>query len=416
MPSKQSLNQIRSLTLALFASGTLNLLLIAFIFYWALTDRPPTPYCEVTSSQQKEIRAIATSPSNAHVIKSFNALPYELLLSKLKRKGLVEDGFTERDLALAVLVTYYDFDLEKALGNRSGAISKRLMSLDQGKESVQVFPGLKDGDFESIVSYVETEKWPFKSKGLFQFLKKEPYRDDPTLKEAFHLTKEYQLVETLFKGQPIEKETLVPLIAEGDYLTLAALCERIRKKAEPIPELRQRFLLSLIQNGSKSASETLLRTDYEFSQKRLSDPTVEKIITQLDATDPIFLRYLTSVAASPRSDSVKNLAIKKYEEVAGKKWEPLVSRSAPAPKPLPVQPKVAAFKPEKPAPKPLIAQAKPVKDALYIVRDGDTLWKIAKKYNISADRLRAYNRLKSDALKPGSALKIPDSSSSFSNK
>lgn len=407
MSSKQNLKQIRSLTLALFFSGTVNLLLVAFIFFWAITDRPPTPYCEVITTQQKQTRVIASSPSNTHVIKAFNALPYELLITKLKKKALVEDGFTERDLSLAVLVTYYDFDIEKALGHRAGSVSKRLMSLDQGKESVQVFPGLTEEDFEAISTYMETEKWPFKSRGLFQFLKKEAYADDPSLKEAFSLTKEYQLVESLFKGLSVDKEAINSLIAEGDYLSLSALCERIRKKVEPVAELRQRFLLPLIQNGSKLAAETLLRTDYEFSLKRLSDSTVEKIVAVLEASDPESLRYLTSIAASPRSDAIKNQAIKKYEFLAGKKWEPLVSRSTPAPKPLPVQPKIAAFKPEKPVPKPLIAQAKPVKDSLYIVQDGDTLWKIAKKYKISADRLRAYNRLKSDSLKPGTPLKIP---------
>lgn len=407
MSSKQNLKQIRSLTLALFASGTVNLLLVAFIFFWALTDRPPTPYCEVVSSQPKEIRAIASSPSNAHVIKAFNALPYELLLGKLKKKAWVEDGFTERDLALAVLVTYYDFDIEKALGHRLGSVSKRLMSLDQGKETVQVFPGLTEEDYEAILTYMETEKWPFKSKGLFQFLKKDAYKNDPSLKEAFSLTKESQLVETLFKGLLVDKDTISTLIAEGDYLSLSALCERIRKKTESAAELRQRFLLPLVQNGSRLAADTLLRTDYEFALKRLSDPSVEKIVALLDGTDSETLRYLTSIAASPRSDSVKTQAAKKYEVLSGKKWEPLVSRTAPTPKPLPVQPKIAAFKQEKPAPKPLIAQAKPIKDALYIVQDGDTLWKIAKKYKISADRLRAYNRLKSDALKPGTPLKIP---------
>lgn len=409
MSSKHSLNQIRSLTLTLFASGTLNVLLIAFIFFWALTDRPPTPYCEVISNQQQEARVIATSPSNAQVIKAFNALPYELLVSKLKKKALVEDGFTERDLALAVLVTYYDFDIEKALGGRSSSLPKRLMTLDQGKESVQVFPGLKESDHEAIIGYIETEKWPFKSKGLFQFLKKEPFKDDPSLKEAFALTKEFQWVEALFKGSSMDKDLLTSLIAEMDYPSLLSLTERIRKNAEPIGELRQRFLLSLIQNGSKDAAAIVLRTDYDFSLKRLSDPTVEKIVSSLEVSEPVALRYLTSIATSPRSDGVKTQAIKKYEALSGKKWEPLVSREPPTPKPLPVQPKITSFKPEKQPPKPLIAQAKPLKDALYIVQDGDTLWKIAKKYKISPDRLRAYNRLKTDTLKPGSALKIPDS-------
>jgi LysM repeat protein len=43
----------------------------------------------------------------------------------------------------------------------------------------------------------------------------------------------------------------------------------------------------------------------------------------------------------------------------------------------------------------------------YIVQEGDSLWKISKKFNVNIDRLRAYNQLDSDALKPGKSLRIP---------
>ena len=44
----------------------------------------------------------------------------------------------------------------------------------------------------------------------------------------------------------------------------------------------------------------------------------------------------------------------------------------------------------------------------YTVREGDSLYKIAKKYpGVSADNIKAANGLKSDNIRPGQKLKIP---------
>ena len=46
-------------------------------------------------------------------------------------------------------------------------------------------------------------------------------------------------------------------------------------------------------------------------------------------------------------------------------------------------------------------------DRVHVVQEGDNLWKIARFYKIDVDLIRQSNKLKSDALKPGSLLKIP---------
>jgi membrane-bound lytic murein transglycosylase D len=44
----------------------------------------------------------------------------------------------------------------------------------------------------------------------------------------------------------------------------------------------------------------------------------------------------------------------------------------------------------------------------YKVRQGDTLYGIAKKYSgVSADNIKSHNKLASNSLKPGMVLKIP---------
>ena len=46
-------------------------------------------------------------------------------------------------------------------------------------------------------------------------------------------------------------------------------------------------------------------------------------------------------------------------------------------------------------------------DGYYIVKSGDSLWSISKKYGISVDQLKAENNLKSNTLSIGQYLKIP---------
>jgi len=45
----------------------------------------------------------------------------------------------------------------------------------------------------------------------------------------------------------------------------------------------------------------------------------------------------------------------------------------------------------------------------YVVKKGDTLYGIANKYNVSVDNLKSYNNLSTDSLSIGQKIKIPDS-------
>lgn len=55
-------------------------------------------------------------------------------------------------------------------------------------------------------------------------------------------------------------------------------------------------------------------------------------------------------------------------------------------------------------------------DNVYIVKSGDTLWSIAKKYGISVNELKELNNLISDILKPGDVLKIKNSNNKYTVK
>ena len=55
-------------------------------------------------------------------------------------------------------------------------------------------------------------------------------------------------------------------------------------------------------------------------------------------------------------------------------------------------------------------------DTIYIVKSGDSLWSIAKKYNTTVNNLKSINNLTSDKLSIGQQLLINDSNNENSNK
>ena len=61
-----------------------------------------------------------------------------------------------------------------------------------------------------------------------------------------------------------------------------------------------------------------------------------------------------------------------------------------------------------PIPKKIVSEtSKPVKYRIYTVKKGDTLIKIAKKFNVSVKEIKKINRLKSNNIRIGQKLKIP---------
>jgi D-gamma-glutamyl-meso-diaminopimelic acid endopeptidase CwlS len=52
-------------------------------------------------------------------------------------------------------------------------------------------------------------------------------------------------------------------------------------------------------------------------------------------------------------------------------------------------------------------QATPEAEVHYVVKEGDSLWKIAREQGSSVSRIREANGLTGDVIRPGQVLKIP---------
>ena len=419
------LKQIKRLSWALFISGAFNIVLCAAFFYWEAMDRPPTPYCELKPAARKERQTpLAIDHSNNEVIRAFRKYPMEQLVSRLSNTQLVENGYTQRDLALASLVAFHHFDLAKALPGQEQILEKRSIAYGRFRSGIvatlTVYPGLSDEQFQSIIHYANTERWPLTPEGIFLLVEKSGDQADPSLMDTFFLTPEFLAVETLFNRSevPVDKIDLLRIVSIGGWERLAAFTEQQRIAQDLSSARRQRFLLDYIALGSSPAAYVLLRTDGDFAAKKLEDRQVMSLLLLLTEKTSEAYKFALEVLASPRSNGVLRQAAERLYYFAGEsspekfqlqqalqRFAPqsqITRPTAPVTTPAKLQPKATAA--SAPAKRP---PAAPRKDSLYVVQEGDSLWKISRRFNVHIDDLRNHNRLQSDFLKPGTTLRIP---------
>lgn len=427
---EQRLKRIHRLTQALLLSGALNIALLAFFFYWLVRDIPPRPYFESKPAEKEQQEVpLAIDRSNAEMVRSFKAIPFQQLIAQLTNTQQVENGFSKRDLALAALVAFHQFDLSRALLGLPQPAQQRSIPISRTHSGeineVTLYPGLTENQFEAIVHFANTEKWPLTSKGLFQQLRKQAGQQDPSLADAFYLTPEFLAVEMLFSRSevPVEKGELLTLLCQGDWSMISSFSEHQRIAQDLSPARRQRFLLDYLERESRAAAYLLLKTDKLFASKKLNDPHVLAILKLLVEKTPDAESYSLAMLTSPRSDQVWQIAAMRLYEYAG---EPIPEKSLHhaallrfvpqavsgvkvVSKELPqneivVSPKMETAEPTKEKIKP---RTRAKKSRVYVVQEGDSLWKIARRYRVDIDALKAYNQLDSDFLKPGTSIKIP---------
>lgn len=409
----EHLARIRKLTFYLMISGGINCFALATLLFYITKDRPPTPYYERKPVEEEAQQPpLAMDQSNFQVIQQLRKLPYEKLQALLTQTTLIENGYTQRDMALASMTAFHHFDIKRALGTQWPAIQKRVLVYGNNTQldKLVIYAGLTEDQYKQIIQFATTELWPFTPQGLFQLIQKEPLKPEPQLAEIFYLTSEFLAVELLFNRSDVQvdKTELLNVLKEGNWALLSKFAQEQKVSQDLSPARRQRFLIEFIKNGSKSAAYLMLKTDGEFAVKKLDDNTIMTMLELLLDRTPASEKFAVLLLKSPRSDSVLRLAgIRLYDylgEAHPEKWDPqaLLVRYLPNYKP-PVKPqKKAATNPVPTVPNAI------KKERVYVVQEGDSLWKIAKKFKVDIDALKSYNKLKSDFLKPGTTLKIKD--------
>ena len=448
----KKVNTVRRLITFLVVSGALNIFLMGLLFYWNIRERPPTPYFELKPAASHEQKSpLAVDYSDSEVIRYFRRMPLEWLVSRLDNKQLVENGYTQRDLALASLIAFHHFDMDRALCGLPPPDQKRFIRYGKFRDGAPadliVYPGLSDKHFAAVVSFAATERWPMTSKGMFMALQKEEKEQrDPSLVDAFLMTTDFTVLEMLFSrsGVPIDKEELLSVVLEGDWSQLAHFVEQQKAAQDLTPARRYGFLLDYIQKSSKAAAKLMLKIDGTFAARKFDDSQVLQLLSLLDDKSPEGEQFALFMLTSPRSDAVHKMAATRLYQYAREpvpenyRHEAALARFAPTHKvvqpaaPVSAKPSPVVSSPPPPRPQPKIAKPAPAPKKLqlpkpsvpivtqrkiatppapkaryYVVQEGDSLWKISRRFNVDMEVIRAFNQLDSDSLRPGRTLKIP---------
>jgi hypothetical protein len=417
---------------ALAVSGFVNIMLLTSIFYWTFKERSPSLYCEQKPAyKQLQQAPLIAEETSRRLIQQMKALSYDQLVGKLKSTIPVENGYAERDLALASLVDFHRFDLSRALGSSSFTPQERSITYGRSPNGssmeIKIYPGLSETHFASIISFATSERWPQTPQGLFLLLQRNKGSPESSLLDAFYMTPEFLAMEQLFRRNefPDERAAIASLLVQGDWKLLSHISEQQRLYGDLSDSLRLSVLQAYVNKGSIEAANRLLE-DKSFSVQRLNDANVLSLLDVLTNKTPQSEKFAMEVLQSPRSDAVRKMAAVRLYAYAGEMLpnnfhyptalQRFVSLSGIpqteklAKPPVICEPKVK--KKEVIASKPLdtikkMAATKYKADRLYIIQEGDTLWKLSRRFNVDVNVLKSYNKLSSNALTPGSALRIP---------
>lgn len=429
-------SKIRRLSIALTISSVINIGVLALLSYSMIHERPPTPYCELKPANADQLQTpLADYRGSAEVIAQLSKLSFQQLVNRLNHTQLIENGYAERDLALACLASFYHFDVERAAGYQD-LLQRRVFTWKNNATGenliLTVYPGMTNAQFNSIIQFAKTEQWPLTTEGLFLSLKKqkESQNIDPGLVETFLLTPDFWTVELLFNrfSPTIRKQKIMELLLEGNWNLFKQFVDQQRHLQDVSDARRQKFLLDYIKLGSESAAEILLVTDWDFATKKMDDAQVISLLQALPKKVDSE-RYAKEMLTSPRHLSVWQQASLRLYEYAGEaiptdwNYKTSVTRFVPEKAneipSSPIEKVVIKTEPSKSIPKeiktvekkPVIA--KPIEKAkspqyrLYIVQEGDSLWKISRRFGVDMEVLKERNQIQSSAIKPGTVLKIP---------
>lgn len=388
------IRKFRILTLTLIFSGALNIGLIAAFGAALWQKRQPTfafAHVETKSS---------LGSSNGEMIRQLSQLSFRELSACLTNKEPTEEGYTKRDLALAVLGSARHVDVERAL---AGSLHQRRTVSWGADQTIELYPGLSDEQFKAIIQFVYLEKWPLTSKGLFKLIQRSGAPRDLSLEAAFAMTPEFHALQLLFQktDAPQEPACLIQLASEGSWDLLDRFASEQTQMLDLSHDKRRRLLLSYLALKSPMAADLLLRTDAPFILKKLDDQGILDLLELVKAEE--LEPFCMELLKSPRSDAVWEKSVRILYARLG---EPL-------PSPICLQEAMKRFVSSTPEPKVALAPSKPELEPpqpswiFHTVSEGESLWKISRRYQVKVDEILQANEMEKDRLYPGMTLRIP---------
>lgn len=372
-----------------------------------------TYFVNRTSSRQKshqepprQAKALKLQASNAEVVKSFFDCSFEALTEELASDELLQDGYTKRDLALACLSSFHHLDVDRAVVGKH--LQRRNLSFvhaDGGEQfDLEVYPGLDSSDFQLIQNFIKREKWPLTTEGLFEELKKQKdgLQLSSSLAQSFVSTSEFYTLYTLFrrKSDNVKASEVLSMLLEGPWGDFEAFVKEQKASPNLTQESMRNLLTRYVNDGVASASNLWVKLDGEYVLRNLDDALLKEVVERLEENSQTNVVFLKQLLCSVRSDIVREMAGRKLYAFEGVTLNEPYDHNVALVKFLP-----AMFTKEKKVEREVEPAAE--KRIMHTVKEGESLWKIAKKYKVSIADIRNCNRLKSDRLRPGQKVEIP---------
>ena len=386
-----------------------HLLLVSIVFNIGLTTALITAKSRSSDRRSKAVVASKPhklNPSNAEVVRELFQLSFQELAENLNCVELLQDGYAKRDLVLSCLTQFHHFDLKRAVVGKD--LQRRTLSFvhsDGGEEfALEVFPALDETDFQLIQNFIRREKWPLTTQGLFDELKKTPNLQKLTssLAQSFVSTSEFYTLYTLFrrKSDNVKASEVLQMLLEGPW----EFFEEFIVAQKTLPDLTEESMRSLltkyVRYGVPAASLLWIKLDSDYVLRGVDDYLLQEVIKPLSQPASQLTIFLKQLLCSVRSDELRKLAAIKLYTFEG----------VTPPSPFNHEQALRHFLPAMFAEEKAVeAEVEPYypKCIMHTVKEGESLWKIAKKYHVSINDIRKVNKLKSDKLRPKQKIQIP---------
>ena len=328
---------------------------------------------DITPMVHLELPEVALRKEHGDLLHSFFEMRFEELVLELSNTAEISDGYKICDLVLAILSTYHYLDLSKALMGENLEVREVMFLHTDGGESfpLSLYPDVKDYQYELIKGYIKENTYPFTAEGLFAELKIQKEASPTELVAAFMLSKEfiaiYTFVNRFFDNLPKEK-LLLTLIA-GTYKDIERFYYLYLENMDKPKEMIRYFLKTYCRYESRYAAEMWIDIVEHYILHQLTDEEIINIVKLTDRES-----FLQKIQSGVRNYGIRETAERKLP------MDELVK--------IPTKNETTQF-------------------ISYVVKEGDSFWKIAHNHKVSVDAIKRANNLHSDLLKPGQKITIP---------
>lgn len=346
-------------------------------------------------------------------IASLDALSDEALLAKLNDSSAASHGYSVQELVLALL-RQRDFLVEdplRCLGKWPQSLSFFSWEKADGERKLDLFTSVSKDEIHVVDDFISKTCVPYTPSGIIDRITSE---NRELYLQALVRTDEWacflQLFHTLSQEQCLE-------IAQE--LGGAGFSYALKEGGIDLSER----LLSLFEKIPSKRIAEILSSEYsDYIVARGSDETVLRILSSLPSQSEGGLRLCIRLLQAQRKPIVwkgsqlflaKALQQPEMGTVPREQIFDLLKKRAGIKKAVIHEPKKESVPVKSPTPSPAAEvssraatrQLTPFKR--YIVKRGDSLWSVAKKFNVHVEKLKYLNGLKGTKLSPGMQLKIP---------